>query len=162
MRLLLLHFVQNRNDEILSMKTVIQRVTRASVSVEGKIISEIGNGFLILLGIGKEDSAEIVKKSAEKIVKLRIMPDENDKMNKSILDVSGAILVVSQFTLLADTTGGNRPSFINAALPEKAKELYELFVSELKRLGVKKVETGKFGTYMEVLLVNDGPVTIVF
>ena len=98
---------------------------------------------------------------AEKIVKLRIMSDSEDKMNKSILDVSGEILVVSQFTLLADTTGGNRPSFINAALPEKAKELYELFIEELKRLGVKKVEMGKFGTYMEVSLVNYGPVTIV-
>ena len=143
------------------MKLVIQRVTKASVSVQEKIISEIGNGFLILLGIGKEDSEGAVRKMAEKIVKLRIMSDSEDKMNKSILDVSGEILVVSQFTLLADTTGGNRPSFINAALPEKAKELYELFIEELKRLGVKKVEMGKFGTYMEVSLVNYGPVTIV-
>ena len=143
------------------MKTVIQRVTHASVLVEKKEISSIGNGFLILLGIGKEDTEVSITKAAEKIVKLRIMSDENDKMNKSILDVDGEILVVSQFTLLADTTGGNRPSFINAAPPEHAKKLYELFVEELKRFGVKKVTTGEFCTYMKVSLVNDGPVTIV-
>jgi len=143
------------------MKLVIQRVTKASVSVQEKIISEIGNGFLILLGIGKEDTEETIRKIAEKIVKLRIMSDENDKMNKSILDVDGEILVVSQFTLLADTTGGNRPSFIDAAPPEQAKELYELFVEELIQLGVKKVETGNFGAYMRVSLINDGPVTII-
>jgi D-tyrosyl-tRNA(Tyr) deacylase len=142
------------------MKLVIQRVNKASVSIENKTISSIGKGYLILLGVGKEDTKEFVKKMTEKVVKLRIVSDENDKMNRSILDVNGEILVVSQFTLLADTTGGNRPSFIQAALPDQAKPLYELFVSELKRLGVKKVETGQFGEYMKVSLVNDGPVTI--
>lgn len=143
------------------MKLVIQRVTNASVSIDGKTISEIKGGFLILLGFGKEDSEDAVRKMAEKIIKLRIMSDENDKMNKSILDVQGEVLVVSQFTLLADTSGGNRPSFINAAPPEKAKKLYELFILELKRLGINKVETGSFGTYMHVTLTNDGPVTIM-
>lgn len=143
------------------MKLVIQRVKKASVSVEGKTISEIRNGFLILLGIGKEDSEETIRKMAEKVVKLRILADVAGKMNKSILDAHGEILVVSQFTLLAGTSGGNRPSFINAAPPEKAKKLYELFVEVLKNLGVKKVATGQFGTYMEVSLVNDGPVTII-
>ncbi|MBI4136694.1 D-tyrosyl-tRNA(Tyr) deacylase [Candidatus Roizmanbacteria bacterium] len=143
------------------MKIVIQRVKRASVSVNEDVISSINQGLLILLGVGKEDTQDTVRKMAEKIVKLRIMSDEQDKMNKSILDVTGEILVVSQFTLLADTSGGNRPSFINAAPPEKAKELYELFVSEVKRLGVSKVLTGSFGAYMQVELVNDGPVTIV-
>ncbi|MCR4264074.1 MAG: D-aminoacyl-tRNA deacylase [Candidatus Roizmanbacteria bacterium] len=143
------------------MRTVIQRVARASVSVDTKEVSSIGNGFLILLGIGKDDSEETIKKIAEKIIKLRIMSDENDKMNKSILDVDGEILVVSQFTLLADTSGGNRPSFINAASPDMARKLYELFVEELIRLGVKKVETGNFGTYMQVSLVNDGPATFI-
>lgn len=143
------------------MKLVIQRVANASASVDGKLISSIGEGYLILLGIGKEDDENSVKKMAEKIVKLRIMSDSEKKMNKSIIDVDGEILVVSQFTLLADTSGGNRPSFIKAALPDQAKKLYELFVEELTKLGVKKVETGEFGAYMEVSLVNDGPVTIV-
>lgn len=143
------------------MKAVIQRVRQASVTIEKKEIASIGTGFLVLLGIAKEDVEQDVKASVEKIVKLRIMQDEKDKMNLSIKDVDGEVLVVSQFTLLADTTGGNRPSFIHAAPPDQAKRLYELFVKELKRLGVKKVVTGEFGAYMQVTLVNDGPVTIV-
>lgn len=143
------------------MKIVIQRVMRAAVAVGGIEISSIEKGYLILLGIGKEDSGETIRKQAEKIVKLRIMSDEHGKMNKSILDGAGDILVVSQFTLLADTSGGNRPSFIQAALPETAKKLYKLFIEELRRLGVHTVRAGSFGTYMEVSLVNDGPVTIV-
>jgi D-tyrosyl-tRNA(Tyr) deacylase len=143
------------------MKIVIQRVTEGIVSVGTREISSIGKGFVILLGIGKEDTEKTVMNMAEKIGKLRICSDENDKMNKSILDTNGEILVVSQFTLLADTTGGNRPSFIQAALPTRAKPLYELFINVLKRLGVKKVVSGQFGEYMQVRLINDGPVTIV-
>lgn len=149
------------SDILIFMKIVIQRVTSASVTINQKIVSSIENGYVILLGIGKEDDEQCVKKMCERIVKLRICADDNAKMNKSILDTNGEILVVSQFTLLADTTGGNRPSFIQAALPDRAKPLYELFIFELKRLGVKKVVSGEFGEYMQVKIVNDGPVTIV-
>ena len=113
------------------------------------------------MGIFREDTEANIVRLAEKIVKLRIVNDENGKMSKSILDTGGSIMVVSQFTLLADTSGGNRPSFIQAASPEKAKQLYEVFVETLKKRGVKKVVTGAFGTYMQVRLANDGPVTII-
>ncbi len=143
------------------MKIILQRVSQAKVLINRKVVGEIGQGYLILLGVGKEDSEKEVKSFADKIVKLRVMNDENNKMNKSVLDVNGEILVVSQFTLYANTNEGRRPSFTDAASPEKAKQLYELFINELKRLKVKKVEQGEFGAYMDVSLNNDGPVTII-
>lgn len=142
------------------MKIVIQRVSQASVEVDGKTVGEIGRGFLILFGAALGDSSEEVKRLAAKISKLRIFEDENGKTNLSIKDVSGDILSVSQFTLLADSSHGNRPSFINAAPPAKANELYELFNDELRSSGIK-VETGIFGADMKVSLINDGPFTVV-
>lgn len=143
------------------MRAVIQRVSRASVSVTNKEVARIGQGLVILLGVARDDEEQDVRHLAEKIVKLRIFSDENKLMNRSVLDVKGSALIVSQFTLLADTTKGNRPSFIAAAAPDKAKKLYELFIEELKCLGVKQVAEGQFGAYMQVELLNDGPVTIV-
>lgn len=142
------------------MKVVIQRVREASVSVEGKLISKIGLGLLVLLGVAEGDTEEQAQKLAKKIADLRVMADREGKMNLPVKDVGGSILVVSQFTLLADTSRGNRPSFVGAAEPKRAKELYELFVKELAGLGIP-VKTGEFGAYMGVSLVNDGPVTIV-
>ncbi len=142
------------------MKVVIQRVTKAKVSIDSKKVSKIGLGLLILLGIGQDDTQQDVTQMAQKISKLRIMSDENKKMNRSIIDVKGEILVVSQFTLLANTQKGNRPSFINAADPQKAKKLYRTFVDQLANLGIP-VKTGEFGAYMHISLINDGPVTIV-
>jgi D-tyrosyl-tRNA(Tyr) deacylase len=143
------------------MKVVLQRVKEASVSVSGKLVSEIGAGFLILLGIETEDTQEDIDWLAGKIARLRIFSDENDAMNLSILDVGGAAIVVSQFTLHANTKKGNRPSFIKAARPEIAIPLYEAFVRQFERELGKKVGTGIFGAMMDVALVNDGPVTIV-
>ncbi len=142
------------------MKTVIQRVNRASVTVEGEIKGSIGKGFLILFGAEPEDTDEDCSKLAEKISKLRIFEDENGKTNLSIKDVGGDILSVSQFTLLADCSHGNRPSFIGAAKPDEANRLYEKFNEELRARGIK-VETGVFGAHMIVELENDGPFTIV-
>lgn len=143
------------------MKAVIQRVTRAKVTVEGKITGEIGKGFLILLGVKKGDGEEQMKLLAKKISELRIFEDENEKMNLSLLQVGGSALVVSQFTLLADTSHGRRPSFFESAPPAEANELYEKFTEELKNNGVENVQTGIFGADMAVELLNDGPVTIV-
>ena len=143
------------------MRVVVQRVKKASVTVEGKIISEINNGFLILLGIETEDSAEDIQWLSKKIVQLRVFSDENDVMNKSLLDIQGEVLVVSQFTLHASTKKGNRPSFIKAARPEIAIPLYEEFVKQLKMDSQQKVVTGEFGAMMDVALINDGPVTII-
>ena len=143
------------------MIALIQRVKRGKVTVEEEIYSEIGQGYVIFLGIYQGDTEKEVEKLAEKITNLRIMSDTAGKMNLSILDVKGNILVVSQFTLTADLTFGRRPSFIKAARPDLAKKLYVLFVEELKRNGVECVKTGLFGTYMHVHLINDGPVTIV-
>lgn len=142
------------------MIAVIQRVKNAKVEIKGKTFSEIGKGYLILLGILKGDTDEDCEKMTKKIVHLRIMPDEKGKMNKNIIEAEGEILVVSQFTLAADLTAGRRPSFINAEEPEKAKNLYKLFVEKLKSYGIQ-VKTGKFGEYMQVILQNDGPVTII-
>ena len=149
------------------MKAVVQRVKEASVSVKGEKISAIGQGLLVLLGVAEGDTEEQVQKLAKKVADLRIMTDEQGKMNLSVQDVDGdlpagkaGILVISQFTLLADTSRGHRPSFIKAAEPEKAKEVYELFVEELRKAGIP-VKTGEFGEYMQVSLVNDGPVTII-
>lgn len=142
------------------MKAVIQRVKNAEVKVEGKIVGEIGEGLLILLGVGPDDTEENADTLIKKICNLRIFRDENDKMNLSVKDIDGEILVVSQFTLYADCTKGNRPSFVEAASPEKAEKLYEYFKEKCK-LEVKKVECGVFGADMKVSLLNNGPVTII-
>ena len=143
------------------MRAVIQRVKEASVTVEEEIIASITKGYVILLGIENEDTQEDNDWLAAKIVKLRVFGDENDAMNNSILDVSGDIIVVSQFTLHASTRKGNRPSFIRAARPEIAVPLYEAFVLQLEKELGKKVQTGTFGAMMDIALINDGPVTIM-
>lgn len=144
------------------MKAVIQRVRHAKVTVGGRVTGETEKGYLILLGVMNGDTEEEAKILAKKTAELRIFRDENDKMNLSLLDVGGQALVVSQFTLCADVSHGRRPSFINSAPPKEAERLYEFFVSELLRNGVKKVETGEFGADMAVELLNEGPVTILF
>ncbi len=143
------------------MKAVIQRVKFASVIVENKIISSIDNGMLILLGVSQNDSNDNILRLAKKIANLRIFNDENGIMNKNRNQVMGQVIVVSQFTLYGDTKKGNRPSYINAARPEIAKPIYELFVSELKKLISNNVKTGEFGANMLVDLKNDGPVTLI-
>ena len=143
------------------MKAVIQRVTSSSVTVDGKIVGEIGQGLNILLGVVKGDSDDTAELLARKIAQLRIFRDEAGKMNRSILDVGGAALVVSQFTICADLQKGNRPSFINAALPREAEVLYESFCNRLRYNGVAQVETGVFGADMDVKIENQGPVTIL-
>jgi len=142
------------------MKAVLQRVSEANVSVNDEIIGSIGRGFLIFLGVTGSDTKARVETLVEKISKLRIFPDENGKSNLSITDIGGEILVVSQFTLYADTRKGNRPSFIEAAPPELANELYEYFISYSKNK-FKNVASGSFGASMQVQLVNDGPYTII-
>ncbi len=141
------------------MRALLQRVSRASVSVEGHAISSIGKGLLILLGVGHGDSEEQAKFLAEKIANLRVFEDEQGKTNLSILDVKGEAIVVSQFTLYADTRKGRRPSFIDAALPDVAELLVSRFVELLRGHGVP-TQTGKFGAHMQVEIHNDGPVTI--
>lgn len=143
------------------MKAVIQRVKYATVKVDNKIIGECKQGFMILLGVIDGDTKDDADKLIKKIPVLRIFEDENGKMNKSLLDIDGEILVVSQFTLAADCSHGRRPSFTASAPPDIANELYEYFVGELKTAGVKNVQTGEFGADMAVELLNDGPVTIV-
>jgi len=143
-----------------NMRMVVQRVSRAKVTVEGRVTGEIGAGLMILLGVGKEDTAAIAAAMAEKASNLRIFEDEQGKMNRSLLDVKGAALVVSQFTLYGDARGQRRPSFISAAPPELAKKLYEEFCETLRGLGVN-VGTGIFQAMMSVELVNEGPVTIL-
>ena len=144
------------------MKAVIQRVKKASVEVEGKIVGSCSQGFMILFGAGEGDTEEDAIIMAKKTASLRIFEDENEKMNLSILDINGEILSISQFTLLADVKKGNRPSFINAMEPVKAEKLYKLYCEELRKNGVKKVDEGIFGADMQVSLVNDGPVTILY
>jgi len=143
------------------MIVVIQRVTNASVKIEDKIISSINNGMLILLGISNDDSEEDIIKMTNKISKLRIFNDENDIMNKNVNEVNGEVLVVSQFTLYGNVRKGNRPSYINAAKPDIAKPIYNLFIKQLDSLINNKVQTGIFGAYMLVDIVNDGPVTLI-
>jgi D-tyrosyl-tRNA(Tyr) deacylase len=143
------------------MKTVIQRVSSASVTINKKTVSEIKTGLLILVGIENEDTTEDIDWLTKKIVNLRIFNDENDVMNKSLLEVNGDVIVVSQFTLHASTKKGNRPSYIKAAKPEIAIPLYENFVSTIEKQLNKNVGTGVFGADMKVSLVNDGPVTIL-
>ncbi len=142
------------------MKIVIQRVTRASVTIDGTVKGKIGKGYLLLLGISGDDTKEIADKMLEKTAKLRIFEDENGKTNLSISDVGGEVLAVSQFTLYADCKKGNRPSFINAGAPDMAKELYLYMLEKCKEL-FGSVECGEFGADMKVELVNDGPFTIV-
>ena len=144
------------------MKAVIQRVTSASVSVDGKTVGECEKGYMILFGAGEGDTEADVEILAKKTANLRVFCDENDKMNLSILDIGGEILAISQFTLLADVKKGNRPSFINAMEPVEAERLYKHYCSKLRELGIKKVDEGVFGADMSVSLVNDGPVTIIF
>jgi D-tyrosyl-tRNA(Tyr) deacylase len=143
------------------MKIVLQRVSSAFVKVDSKIVGSIEHGMLLLIGFSSSDTEESILPTLEKIVKLRVFSDEEGKMNKSVLDVEGSMLLISQFTLYADTKKGNRPSFIEAARPEHAIPLYEFFIAEMKKR-ITKVETGIFGADMKVELVNDGPVTIVF
>ena len=143
------------------MKVVIQRVSKASVTIEGKIVAVINKGFLILLGIINEDTQEDINWLSKKIVNLRIFGDDKDVMNKSLLDINGEAIVVSQFTLHANTKKGNRPSYIKAAKPDIAIPLYETFVKQLETDLGKKVQTGQFGADMKVELLNDGPVTII-
>jgi len=142
------------------MRAVIQRVKKASVKVGERTVGKIGSGFLVLVGAKEGDSEKDAQTLAKKILELRVMADEKDKMNKSVVEVRGEILVVSQFTLHADTSKGRRPSFVRAAKPEIAKTLIDKFAAELKKSGLR-VEKGEFGAKMDVALVNDGPVTII-
>lgn len=143
------------------MKVVIQRVSKASVTIANEKVAVIGNGLLVLLGIVNEDTKEDIDWLCNKIVNLRIFGDENGVMNTSLKDINGEIIVVSQFTLHALTKKGNRPSYIKAAKPDVAIPLYKLFVKTLENLLGKPVQTGKFGAMMQVELINDGPVTII-
>lgn len=142
------------------MRAVVQRVSRARVTVEGRVTGEIGAGLMILLAVGREDSAAVAASLAEKVANLRIFEDDQGKMNRSLLEVKGAALVVSQFTLYGDARGQRRPSFISAAPPEQAAALYEEFNKALRALGIS-VATGIFQAMMSVELVNEGPVTIL-
>jgi len=143
------------------VKAVVQRVSRAEVRVSGEVTGRIGRGLVVLLGVALEDTDEDAQALAAKIAKLRIFPSDLRPTDRSVLDIKGEALVVSQFTLLADTSKGNRPSFVAAARPEQAERLYTLFCALLREQGVP-VATGRFGAMMDVELVNDGPVTIVF
>ena len=142
------------------MKFVIQRTTEAKVEIDKKTVGRIGKGFVVLIGISKSDNEEIAKKMVEKMLKLRIFEDEEGKTNRAIDQVDGELLLISQFTLYANCKKGNRPSFIDAGEPDKAKYLYEYLISLCKDSG-KKVETGEFGADMKVSLLNDGPFTII-
>lgn len=142
------------------MRAVIQRVSRASVTVDGEVIGSIGDGVLVLLGVTHTDSIEQARWLADKIVNLRIFLDADGKMNRSLIDTGGALLAVSQFTLYGDAQKGRRPSFIDAARPEHAEPLCQKFVEAVREHGVR-VETGRFGAMMQVELINDGPVTLI-
>ncbi|MHB2149001.1 D-aminoacyl-tRNA deacylase [Calditrichota bacterium LG25] len=142
------------------MKVVVQRVKKASVKVEGKTVGQIGKGLLLLIGVDQKDDEEDIAFVADKCVNLRIFEDEQGKMNRSLLEVGGEILAISQFTLLGDTRKGRRPSFINAADPQKGDAFYQKFIERLRQHGVK-VETGIFGAMMDVELLNYGPVTLI-
>ena len=142
------------------MKFVIQRVKNASVTVDNNIVGSINKGFLVLIGITHTDTKEIADVLIKKLIKLRVFEDENEKMNLALKDVGGELLLVSQFTLYANCTGGNRPDFLNAAKPDYANELYEYIIEECKKQEID-VQTGIFGADMKVNLLNDGPVTII-
>ena len=143
------------------MKALVQRVTEASVTIDGEVVADIGRGYLVLFGVTHGDTEAMADKLASRVVKLRIFEDESGKTNKSIEDVAGSVIVVSQFTLYADTDHGNRPGFSNAARPDLAIPLYERFVADLRAaLGPERVGTGRFGADMKVRLLNDGPFTV--
>lgn len=142
------------------MKAIVQRVSQAAVAIEGKTVGAIEQGYLVLLGVAQGDTVEMMQKMVKKLIDLRLFQDENGKTNLSIEDVGGEILVVSQFTLLADCKKGRRPSFVKAGDPQEAKMMYEAFVAECKKR-VERVEQGEFGADMQVSLVNDGPFTLV-
>ncbi|HEC79599.1 MAG TPA: D-tyrosyl-tRNA(Tyr) deacylase [candidate division WOR-3 bacterium] len=142
------------------MKAVVQRVNKARIEVKGRLVSEIGNGLMILLGVAKGDTEGQTKALAEKCARIRIFEDQNGKFNLSLLDIKGEALVASQFTLLADTSRGRRPSFVNAEAPERAEKLYELFITLLNKSGVP-TKGGIFGERMNITLENRGPVTII-
>jgi len=142
------------------MKFVIQRVNHAKVEIEGRVSGEIEKGLLVFIGIGLEDDEKIADKFLQKLMKLRIFADENGKTNLSIQDVGGALLLVSQFTLMANCWDGNRPSFTNAQKPDRANELYEYIIAKAKETGIG-IQTGEFGADMQVNLVNDGPFTVI-
>ena len=144
------------------MRAVIQRVLESSVSVDGKVVGQSGKGYMILLGVVKGDTEKEAELLARKTAALRVFEDENGKMNKSVLDIDGEILAISQFTLCADCKKGNRPSFTDSEEPQNANRLYELYCDELIKNGVKKVDKGIFAADMKVSLINDGPVTICF
>jgi len=142
------------------MRAVIQRVKSSSVTVENEMVAKIGKGLLVLLGIAKADNIDDAEYLADKIVNLRIFEDDNRKMNRSLVDTGGEMLVVSQFTLLGDCKKGRRPSFVQAAAPDHATELYQIFVEQVRQKGVT-VKTGRFRAMMDVSLINDGPVTLI-
>jgi D-aminoacyl-tRNA deacylase len=142
------------------MRAVLQRVSKASIAVDGRVTGEIGAGLVVLVAVGREDTPATAASMAEKVVNLRIFNDDQGKMNRSLLDVGGSVLAISQFTLYGDARGQRRPSFLQAAPPEQGKALYEEFVHALKAVGAR-VETGVFQAHMAVELVNDGPVTIL-
>ena len=142
------------------MKLVIQRVTEANVKINEEEVSRIGKGYLVLIGINQADTKEIADYLIKKLLNLRIFEDENEKLNLSIKDINGELLLVSQFTLYGDCSRGNRPSFTEAARPEYAEELYNYFVEKCKK-EIKVVKEGKFGSYMKINLINDGPATII-
>lgn len=143
------------------MKLVVQRVKKSNVVVEGELIGEINQGFMVLIGVAPTDTKETADFLVQKLINLRVFEDEKQKMNLSIKDIDGELLLISQFTLYADCSHGNRPSFINAAKLELANELYQYFIEQCKKQNIKKVATGKFGENMQVSLQNDGPVTII-
>ncbi len=142
------------------MRFVIQRVTHSSVNVDGQVIGKIGKGFMVLIGVEDSDTKAIADKMVSKLIGLRVFQDENDKMNLSLKDVNGELLLISQFTLYADCKKGNRPSFIKAGKPDMANEMYQYIIAECKKQ-IAVVETGEFGADMKVELLNDGPVTIL-
>ena len=144
------------------MKAVIQRVKSSSVKVDGEIVGKVDQGYLVLLGVMEGDTKAHAEMMANKTSALRIFCDEDEKMNKSILDIDGEVLAISQFTLLADVKKGNRPSFIEAMKPQEAEKLYKIFCEELRKNGIKKVDEGIFGADMQISLCNDGPVTILY
>lgn len=141
------------------MRAILQRVTKGSVTVDDKVVANIGLGYVVLLGVGHEDTQSTAREMAEKIVYLRVFGDDEGKMNRSLLDIRGEMIVVSQFTLHADTSRGRRPSFINAAKPELAQPLVDYFIEQVRSFGVE-VQSGIFGAHMVVDIQNDGPVTI--
>lgn len=143
------------------MRAVVQRVAQAGVSVAGETVGEIGGGLLFLLAVGPADDAQVARHLAGRVASLRVFPDSDGRMNRSLLDAQGEALVVSQFTLYADARRGHRPSFVGAGPPVMAAELCSAFAEELRALGVRSVAEGRFGAHMEVSLVNDGPVTLV-